>query len=45
MKDLKLVIFINIDKELQGILTVGKIFQSVRACNMVTDFLNVCDLY
>jgi len=26
-KDLKLIIFINIDKELQGILTVGKLFQ------------------
>jgi len=29
-KDLKLAIFINIDKELQGILTVGKLFQYVK---------------
>jgi len=38
MKDLKLGIFINIDKEMQGILTVGKIFQSRSDRNMVTEF-------
>jgi len=38
MKDLKLSIFIAIDKEMRGILTVGKMFQSRSDCNMVTEF-------
>ena len=45
MKDLKLVIFVNIHKEMQGILKVGKICQSRSARNMVRELLNVCDLH
>jgi hypothetical protein len=45
MKVLKLVIFIDIDKEMQGILKVGKIYESRSARNVVTELLNVCHLY
>jgi hypothetical protein len=44
VKDLKLVVSIKINKELQGNLKVGKIYQSRSARNTVTELLNVCDL-